>query len=435
VLPRGGLSRLDVEQIASPDKPAYVCYAIVIIVGLWVAYAKVSKLMASSPDRWGFLLTWFVFLAYAVVPVALFWLLDFTNALHDTSIFAALLVALGYRQILAGEVKGTVAPSQFSALWSPFETWANQVRDRIATKNKLRSDRSNDKLQRFLAETPDRVEELIALAYGKTEDQAQLDGLTKDLADIKAATKPAEITAEAFDCNKTRRKVARCLRAIRMVNPEDYGNDLYEAKLVTSKQYWFLLGNAEAYFWLGYGLLFISFLLLLLGGFFVTPHNQLTYHLWRFQKVNATELDHYRTHKFLASRINNAAVEKTTPFEVIEPLLGLLRYRDIDRKVAENILTLILEFRQPGLIERAVPALIDALRTENPDVRLRIHEALKNLRELAYEKPKPDDDLTKWVPSKNESSADIERQINKYRIWWSSASSPPVPAVSPSPSP
>jgi hypothetical protein len=423
-----------VEQIASPDKPAYVCYAIVIIVGLWVAYAKVSKLMASSPDRWRFFLTWLVFLSYAAMPVALFWLLDFTNALHDTSLFAALLVALGYRQILAGEVKGTVAPGHFSALWSPFETWANQVRDRIATKNKLRSDRSNDKLQRVLAEDPKRVEELAALAYSKTEDQAQLDSLTKDLADINAATKPAEITAEAFECNKARRKVARCLRAIRMVNSEDYGNDLYEAKLLTFGQYWFGLRNAEAYVWLGYGLLFIGVLLFLLGGFFVRPENQLTYHLWRFQKTNATERDHFRTHQFLAARINEAAAEKKNPFKVIEPLLGLLRYRDIDRKVAENILALILEFRQPGLTERAIPGLIDALRTENPDVRLRVHETLKNLRELAYEKPKPDDELAKWIPSKNESAADVEKQINKYHFWWRGTLLPAGPALSPSPS-
>jgi hypothetical protein len=142
------------EQIASPDRPAYVCYAIVILVGLWVAHAKVSKLMESSKGRWVFFETWLVFAAYAIVPVLLFWLLDFTNALHDTSLFAALLVALGYRQILAGETKGVALPGQFSALWSPFETWANEVRDRIGTKSKIRSDRVYDTLQDILAKGP-----------------------------------------------------------------------------------------------------------------------------------------------------------------------------------------------------------------------------------------------------------------------------------------
>lgn len=426
------------EQIASPDKPAYVCYALVIIVGLWVAYAKVSKLMASSPDRWGFFLTWLVFLAYAVVPIALFWLLDFTNALHDTSLFAALLVALGYRQILAGEVKGAAVPGQFSALWSPFETWANQVRDRIATKNKLRGDRSNDKLQAILAADPKRVADLAALAYRKTEDQTQLESLDKDLAAINAAVKPTEITPEAFECNKTRRRVARCLRAIRTVNPEDYGNDLYQAKVLTFGQYWFGLRNAEAYFWLGYGFLFIAFLLGVLVSFFAEPQNQHSYHLWRFQKVNATERDRFRTHQFLSARINDTD-SANNPFKVIEPVIGLLRYRDIDRKVSENILAMILEFRRPGLTEKAVPALVDALRTENPDVRLRIHQALQSLRALAYENSSQDKELAGWVPSKNESAADVEGHIKKYQAWWNTvrpgAPATPLPSPTATPSP
>jgi hypothetical protein len=422
-----------VEQIASPDKPAYVCYAIVIIVGLWVAYAKVSKLMVVSPDRWSFLLTWMVFLSYAAVPVALFWLLDFTSALHDTSLFAALLVAIGYRQILAGDVKGASIPSQFSALWNPFETWANQVRDRIVAKNIVRSNRSNESLQSVLAQDPKHVEELAALAYRKTEDPEQLDSLDKDLAAITASAKPTEISPEAFEANKTRRKVARCLRSIRVSNPNDYGNDLYQAKLIGFVQYWGLLGNAASYLFLLYGILFILFLLAAVGFLFAKPDNLLAYHSWRFQKVNATERDHFRTNEFLSARIHNAAFEKQKPFEIIEPLLRLLRYRDVDRKVAENILALVLEFRQPGLTEHVVPRLIDSLRTENPDVRLRIHQALQALPELTYETSKPDEDLAKWVPSKNESAVDVERRIKQYRKWWDSISASPAPKPSPSP--
>src|SRR5438045_1921663 len=113
------------EQVASPDFPAYICYLIVFFLGSLVAFSKVNRLMASSPGRWGSLGTWWVFVAYTAVPILLFWLLDYTNALHDTSLFAALLIALGYRQILAGEVKGIAAPGQVSKLWSPIEAWAN----------------------------------------------------------------------------------------------------------------------------------------------------------------------------------------------------------------------------------------------------------------------------------------------------------------------
>lgn len=418
------------EQIASPDKPAYFCYLVVVLVGLWVAQRKVNALMASSQGRWGFLETWLVFGAYALVPVLLFWLLDFSNALHDTSLFAALLVALGYRQILAGEMKGTTAPAQFSALWSPFETWANQVRDRIATKNKVTSDRFNNTLQSILAQDAARVAGLVELAYRTAEDPTQL---ATDLAALKSAPRPADIAQDAFDRIQVRGRVARCLQSIRTVNPEDYGNDLYSEKLLSFNQYWLLLGNAAAQLWLLYGLVFIFFLLAAFGSLFFQPHNLLRYHQWRFQKINATERDHFRTREFLAGRINAAAGDKKAAFEIIEPLVRLLRYRDIDRKVAENILSLILEFRRPELTQQAVPLLIESLRTENPDVRLRIHQTLQALRTLAYENSMQAEDLTSWVPSKSESAADVEKQINKYRAWWDAVSAGAAPnATTPS---
>jgi hypothetical protein len=417
------------EQIASPDKPAYVCYAIVILVGLWVAHAKVSKLMASSQGRWGFFETWLVFAAYAIVPVLLFWLLDFTNALHDTSLFAALLVALGYRQILAGETKGVALPGQFAALWSPFETWANEVRDRIGTKSKIRSDRVYDTLQDILAKDSVREANLRALAYLLAEDGPRL---SQDLAALHAQAKPPDIAQDAFDRIQTRRAVGRCLQSIRRVNPEDYGYVLYRAKLVSFLQYWFLLGNAEAHVWQVYGLAFTFLLLFAFGAVFLQPPNMLKYNLWRFQKVNATERDHFRTQQFLAARINDATIEKKKPFDIIEPLVRLLRYRDIDRKVAENIISLVLEFRRPGLTEQAVPVLIEALRTENPDVRLRVHQALKDLRSLTYDLSTEDKELASWVPSKNESAGEVEKRIKKYYAWWITVA-PAGPAQSPTP--
>lgn len=403
------------EQIASPDRPAYVCYAIVILVGLWVAHAKVNKLMASSKERWGFLETWLVFGAYAIVPVLLFWLLDFTNALHDTSLFAALLVALGYRQILAGETKGLSVPGQFSSLWSPFESWANAVRDRIGTKSKIRNDRLYDTLQDILAKDPAREANLRALAYSLAEDGPQL---TQDLAALSAQPKPPDVPQEAFDRLQTRRAVGRCLQSIRRVKPEDYGYVLYREKLIDYFQHRVFLGNFMSHFWQVYGLVVILILLALWTVVFLQPLSLQEYNLWRFQKANVTERDRFRTHEYLAARIKEMASEKREPIEIIEPLIRLLRFRDIDRKVAENIISLVLEFRQPGLTEQAVPMLIEALRTENPDVRLRVHQALKDVRSLNYESSTQDKELEAWVPSKNESAGDVEKRIKKYYDWW-----------------
>lgn len=414
------------EQIASPDRPAYICYLIVIFVGLWVAYGKVNRLMTSSLGRWAFLETWMVFAAYAFVPVLLFWFLDFTNALHDTSLFAALLVALGYRQILAGEMKGTAVPGQLSALWSPFEAWANQVRERVFNKNTVRSNRFNEKLRVVLAQTPERVAELTELAYLVAEDRPQL---IADLQAIAQEAVPAGVAAPAFEHVQARRRVDRCMQSIRKVSPEDYGFMLRRPGLIGPLQYWVWLGNASSRMWQILGVITITVLLLVLGSVFFSSPNLLRYHQWRFGKANTTERDRFRTHNFFAAEMTKAGSEEKT-FKVVEPLIRLLRYRDIDRRVSEETLSLVFEFRRPKLNDFTIPLLIETLRTDNPDVRLRIHQALQSLRALAYETSPKDEELVKWVPSKSESAAEVEDRIKRYRAWWETTHRPIQPPTS-----
>jgi len=52
--------------------------------------------------------------AYTLIPLALFWLLDRTNAIHDTSLFAAILIGVGYQQILSGSFATLKAPGDVS---------------------------------------------------------------------------------------------------------------------------------------------------------------------------------------------------------------------------------------------------------------------------------------------------------------------------------
>jgi hypothetical protein len=402
------------DQVASPDKPAYVCYLIVIVVGLVVAYGKINRLMSSSVGRWAFLETWFVFLAYAIVPVLLFWILDYTNAIHDTALFAALLVAIGYRQILSGEMKGTPVPGQLSALWSPFEAWATQIRDRIVTKNKVRSDRFAENLRVTLSQTAQTVADLTELAYFVATDSAKL---TADLSKISQQQVPAGVTPQVFENIQARQKVDRCMMSIRLANPEDYGFLLLQKKLINPIQYWQWIGDASTRVAQIVGVAIIFAVLLATAFWFFKPNHFLQYELGRFQKSNATERDRFRTHDFLATKIANASSEKET-FAIMEPLLHVLRYRDLDRRVGEDTLALILEYRGHKLNQFTVPELIEALHTENPDIRLRVHETLQAMRTLGYEASPQDEELAKWVPSKSDSPADIESKIKRYRAWW-----------------
>src|SRR5712692_6753660 len=160
--------------LSSPDIPAFVCYAIVLLVGMTVARATVNNLLNDYPDRWSFAGTWFLFLAHLVLPVVLFWFLDYTGAIQDTSLFAALLVAAGYQQIFAGAVQGIVMPGQTPALWRPFEAWVKKVSERIATRNKQYRDQFNEIVKTHLAADSARLGKFEELVLERSADPAKL---------------------------------------------------------------------------------------------------------------------------------------------------------------------------------------------------------------------------------------------------------------------
>ena len=408
------------EQIASFDVPAYVCYLVVLVVGLLVGMTRVNRLMASSPGRWRFIETWLVFGAYVLVPPLLFWFLDSTNALHDTSIVGALLVSLGYRQILAGEMQGVSPSGQVSKLWSPLENWANQVRDRILTKSKLHSDRFNEIVRAHLAEKPERVEALVELAYQTINDRTPL---TQDLVALAAETKPTDLTDEAFARTRTRRKVELYMHALRMANPEDYGFLLVQRRLIGNWNYRWWHGNLRARLTQFAGVFSIFGLIGWGAWSFFQPENLLRHFQWRFVKATVTERDRFRTHEFIARRLA-ATTNATEIATLLDPLTRWLRFREVDRRLADDVLNLVVDYHHPKRNRVTVPVLIDALRNENPEIRLRIHETLKAVKSLDYSAIAIDASLANWVPSKNESAKAVEDQRQKHLEWWEKAKGP-----------
>ncbi len=127
---------------SSPDIPAYYSYLIVALVGGLVAYSTVNDRLASYPDRWSFFATWQLFLAYTAVPVLLFWFLDYSSVVQDTSLLAALLVAVAYQSIFMGSFQNIPMPGQGANLWTPFQAWVTRINDRIAAKQKAYVDES-----------------------------------------------------------------------------------------------------------------------------------------------------------------------------------------------------------------------------------------------------------------------------------------------------
>jgi hypothetical protein len=119
----------------SPDLEAAICYLMVLGVGGLAALFQLYQKLGGVRGAWVMLETWALFTVYALIPVALFWLLDRSNAIHDTSVFGAVAVGVAYQQILSGQLSSIKAPEQVAGFWQFFSAWADRmaarIRDRI----------------------------------------------------------------------------------------------------------------------------------------------------------------------------------------------------------------------------------------------------------------------------------------------------------------
>lgn len=236
------------DDLLSPDWPAPTCYLVVLGVGMLSARAAVNRLLDSASGRWSFTDTWMLFWAQTAVPVALFWLLDHTKVIHDTSLFAALLIALAYQQVLEGGVQNIAAPSATSRLWQPFDKWRSVVTERIARSLKHRLDTFDSRVARHVAALPraagiDRLENVaLERSPDPAELQAQLQGLPRQ-------------PSPALDLLVRARLLVRHLRSL---DVENYSALLGRAKLVPPRT-WLTPARQSI---LGAGLGYVMLLLL-----------------------------------------------------------------------------------------------------------------------------------------------------------------------------
>src|SRR3970040_2391678 len=128
----------------SPDIEAFWSYLIVLVLGVFVANRQVATRLEGFKDVWLVGDTWILFFAYLAVPLGLFWLLDRTDAVKDSSLFAALLVGIGYERILAGGDGALAAPQGVAGYWGPFVAYANRVAEKIRNAAR-RADRRRQK--------------------------------------------------------------------------------------------------------------------------------------------------------------------------------------------------------------------------------------------------------------------------------------------------
>ncbi|MDE3196088.1 MAG: hypothetical protein KGN84_07085 [Acidobacteriota bacterium] len=398
----------------SPDLEAFCCYGVVLLAGFIVAYAKIRRFFQGKPGAWGVLSVWGLFAAYSLVPVVLFWLLDRTGSIHDTSLFAAIIVGFGYQQVLTGAVTGIRPPTDLGKWWQPFQNWANWTSDRVLERIQVRNDRFNARVVRHIREDHDgkQFQTLQQLAYATS---------------ARAAALKAEVDALNTDENQRLlgaegvrdKQITLLYRSIRDVSDSWYL--LRQNGLISRFEYrWVILGGRTATRAMIYGIALLA--LLRWGWIDITqagyPYGS-KYYLWRLEKTNSTQVDHNRARAGFIALIGGDPAKNGPTLDL---LANALHYDTLTGDTADVLLAIVVESRAKFDWRVLGAKLIDTLHTENPDVRLRIHNTLLH---LAQQKSLCiPDSLKTWKPSKSDSSATIDDRAVAWSNVWKSQADP-----------
>ena len=359
-----------------------------------------------------------MFVAHTFVPVVLFWFLDYAGALHDTSLFAALVVAIGYRQIFAGGIEGITLPGQTSRLWQPFEAWVKRVGDRVQQQQKLHLDRFTEAVI-FIRAAPSRMEALEALARARWKEDPTLDS---DLAVVRGMPAGAGVEARALD---------RLWSELRTAKQDNWGYLLRRQRLIPIGRYWLYLKNGRSR--LVSSALIIAVVVALWSGmqFVLSGESEwmTTYHQWRLLKTTATEPDRFRTYTTLRDRVRDAAASMTpsgTPGDAqrariraaLAPVIASLRYKELAPRQCDDILRLVVDVHTTAVDEVVLPDLFDALRTENPYCRAAVQKVLVGLQKADYAAAALPAELSSWTPSKDDTPLTIDQNTRAWAVWW-----------------
>jgi len=391
------------DQALAPDLEAYWCYALVLFLAVIVAAVQARQLVKGLANAWATVRAWLLLGAYTCVPIVLFWALDRADALHDTSLFAAILVALTYRQILAGSGQGVTVPSGLATAWQPFVTWSTSVAAGISARIARNNSRFDQAVVAKLLSDPKAYEDVRKTVLNHTPDPA------KTQADLDSRDK---LKPPLDDAGVLERKATYLY--LTMKGLPDIDSDIFFLqKGLISRQDYFLYAKE----WKS-KLVVIAMMLATLATIlalalsdrqFLSAY-QVHYHLWRFEKVNATPADRFRATQFLESGLQrgDAVFLDLVPRE----LTARLRFDGLPVEDADRFLALL---RTQSLADSTalLPGLADALRTTNAELRADTEKTLVYwAAEHGLTVPP---ELRAWSPAKQDADTCVDAASNAWK--------------------
>jgi len=388
----------------SPDLDAAWCYGILAVIAAFSAKRQLAKLL--DPLVRESLTTfkgWMLYGAYFFIPIGLFWLLDRTGAIHDTSLFAAVIVGVAYDRILAGEINSLSVPGATGGMWKPFTAWADRVTASIKQRLFRDDQRFTDKVIQGVVRDPAKMTALEELLKSRLSDPAPMLTEVAAIDALAPNPKPAWVLE----------KRARCLFKYVLSLP-DWQYLLMESH-ITDKlvYYWYVEQWKSKAISLAMILLTLSLSIYVGMRIAQTPW-MARYDAWRLVKSNASDQDRARARSRLIARLR----EDTFRTVVVDELMRDLRRPGLTSDRVDSILGMLLEARQSlnSTTELAAP-LIESLRVVGVDSRTRILQTLRFLAKV--EGVKLNDSLAdKWQPTDGDSINDLEEYIVDLKQAW-----------------
>lgn len=432
----------------SPDIEAYFCYLIVAALGAITAVVQINRGLGDLAGIWLIPHTWFLFLMYLAVPIGLFWFLDRTGAISDTSVFAAALIGVGYERIMNGTNQTITTTASLLQFWTPFQTYANEVQKKVLERTKLNEQRLIDGLVSSVLKQHDRYQLLENMAINASLDA---DALRTKLAAIDTAaaatpavpptpTTPVTPAAGAGAVDRITGAVANFVGAAAPADPattqqkqllEDKTRLLF-TELVKVPDAFYRM-KVKGIITLGVYLLDVKGMRRLLYAlmvfvpaalalyYFAWPSiipdsNKLRsdYYVWRLVKANATSIEQNRARSNLLALMNGNGSTVRGP--ATQDMVQTLRQPGLPVERIDLLLQSLLESRVDGDV--SLPRqLTGALRSASVDARTRINDVLKHLAKSCT-KEFDEKDKGVWKPSDGDATVSLELRIKAWSDYW-----------------
>ncbi len=397
------------DLTVSPDLAAYICYGIVFLLGTFVAVVQVNKRLGGMDGIWFVARTWLLFFAYVAVPVVLFWLLDRTSAITDTSLFAAVLIGVGYERIITGSDQTLRAPGDVSALWTPFLAYADKVAKVVLERGAQIQLRLANKIIAEIMEVPKRYADLEAFALGQSSNVVAL----------RASLNAIDNVPESGAADKLEKKTRHLYGLVLSVPDIHY---LLKSKdIISNGFYWFQIRRmTQIIRWAVLLIVLVGALGTLVFTYY-SDYREITatYHVWRLGKTNSTGIDQYRSRRSLVSIMerNTGLKEKAT-----DQLILLLQRPGLPMERVDLVLQTLLESRTRTPNKDLPHKLTQALRGGSLDARAHINDALVYLSSSCPAEIEAA--LKDWKPTERDSSTALEGKIGGWNRYWTDSCRP-----------